>query len=370
MGAIGLSLVPVLLVERHITTQQSAAVLSAIRLTLIVGVLSSGWVLDRMGGRFTVLVALLMSAVGLGLLPLASTALFIAVFGMLAQYGDGLIRIAFRVILTDSVPFENHKEALGWMRAANNFGQIISYGVGAVAGLFGIIYLFWFDSITSFIAFGVGLRVLPRPKHPHEVSAIASSSLERQEKLRVFVFCALILCGFTFFYELYMTSTAGRLELIHPGKGLRLFSTCMVINTVICTFLAVPAAKYFRRPSIVFPVGIFCCLIAVVISTFFTQSLLLVWLSAFLISFEEVAMVSLTQFTLIRLTPKSANSTSWYSAGLTLSNLGRIVAAGVAFPWFVQHEIKPGYYLVLFMIWILIAIFCFVVRRALDRAAG
>ncbi len=113
MGAIGLSLVPVLLVERHITTQQSAAVLSAIRLTLIVGVLSSGWVLDRMGGRFTVLVALLMSAVGLGLLPLASTALFIAVFGMLAQYGDGLIRIAFRVILTDSVPFENHKEALG-----------------------------------------------------------------------------------------------------------------------------------------------------------------------------------------------------------------------------------------------------------------
>ena len=113
VGAIGLSLVPVLLVERHITTQQSAAVLSAIRLTLIVGVLSSGWVLDRMGGRFTVLVALLMSAVGLGLLPLASTALFIAVFGMLAQYGDGLIRIAFRVILTDSVPFENHKEALG-----------------------------------------------------------------------------------------------------------------------------------------------------------------------------------------------------------------------------------------------------------------
>lgn len=377
VGAIGISLIPVLLVERRISPHTASGILGSIRFTLILGTLSAGWITERFGARATVLGALLLSAIGLGLLPLAHAAVLIAACGIVAQYGEGLMRIALRVVLTDSVPKPHHKEALGWMRTANNLGQIFSYGLGSVAGGVGVIALFLFDAVTSLAAFGVGYRILPRHRKAGAagsgVSSLSDSSAAvdgRPESRLVFVGCALILCGYTFFYELYLAAVAGRLELLYPSHGLRWFSLCMVLNTVLCTLFSVPAARYFRRPSRVFPIGIFFTMVAAILGTWFTDVLPLVFLGAFCITASEVATNALTQYTLIRLVPASKHGHTWYSAGMTLSHFGRILAAAIAFPWFVRQDLVPSRYLVLLGAWALIALIAFSMRRAFDRAAS
>ncbi|MGZ3741733.1 MAG: hypothetical protein ACXVB9_20320, partial [Bdellovibrionota bacterium] len=67
-GTIGLSIVPVILVEHHLSAGESASVMGAIKAAGLVGVLLGGRLCDLWGLRTTLLLSFLIS--GLGMLPL------------------------------------------------------------------------------------------------------------------------------------------------------------------------------------------------------------------------------------------------------------------------------------------------------------
>jgi MFS family permease len=139
IGSIGLSLIPVLLVQKHIHDKDASVTLSAIRFMLIFGTLTSGFLTDRFGTRKVILASFLLSALGLGLLPFAGAVALIAVYGMLAQFGDGLLRVPLRALLGETVEVQHQQEALGWLRVAMNFGQVFSFAIGMLSSGIGLV---------------------------------------------------------------------------------------------------------------------------------------------------------------------------------------------------------------------------------------
>src|SRR6185295_12732847 len=58
---------------------------------------------------------------------------------------------------------------------------------------------------------------------------------------------AAVLLGWMFFYELFLEGGAGRLEMLHPGQGLRRFASMMILNSILCAAPSVRASRYFER---------------------------------------------------------------------------------------------------------------------------
>src|SRR4051812_41200248 len=77
-GTIGLSIIPVVLVERKISVDQSAWIMGSIQAASLVGVLGGGWLSDVLGLRGTLLLSFLISGLGLAAVPFTSTALALA----------------------------------------------------------------------------------------------------------------------------------------------------------------------------------------------------------------------------------------------------------------------------------------------------
>jgi MFS family permease len=99
-GTIGLSIVPILLVERHISSGESAWIVGAIRAAGLAGVLVGGWSCDLLGLRTTLLLSFLVSGAGLALMPVFSGAWLIALTACLAQLGTSLYYASARLLLT------------------------------------------------------------------------------------------------------------------------------------------------------------------------------------------------------------------------------------------------------------------------------
>jgi hypothetical protein len=153
----------------------------------------------------------------------------------------------------------------------------------------------------------------------------------------VFVLCTLTVAGFFFFYELFMVSTAAKCRIAYGEAGLRLFSEAMVINTMLCTGLAVVAAKALRNPTVVFPLGI--ALVAA--GTWLASDLSskpVIFFGVLVISIGEIAFTALAQFVIIRSTPRTSRSGLVYSMSLVVQSLGRILGATLAFPMIVHGD--------------------------------
>ncbi|MCR4296005.1 MAG: MFS transporter, partial [Elusimicrobia bacterium] len=215
--------------ERGVSTGEGTAVLSLLKVTMLAGTLAGGALTDRFSSRTLVLAALLMSAVGLGLLPFQASLWLILLCGMLAQFSEALMAVVQRLLLMDLVERPLQKEALGWMRMVNNFAQIFCYTIAALGARFGLTPLFLFDSGTSLSAFFIGRRILPRREGAGDVAAsLAGEQAGGGASRWTFFRCALVLMGWSFFYELFLEGCAGRLEVLHPGEGLRRFSMMMI----------------------------------------------------------------------------------------------------------------------------------------------
>src|SRR5262245_14549889 len=69
-GAIGLSVLPMLLVDGHYSSAQSSLAMTVVKGCTVVAILGSGWVGDRVSLRATVLGALVLEGVGLLAMPM------------------------------------------------------------------------------------------------------------------------------------------------------------------------------------------------------------------------------------------------------------------------------------------------------------
>lgn len=340
LGNVGMSLLPILLVDRAYSTETSAWVMTWIKGSFPLAFLVAGWLTDRVSLRTVILLAYVLMGAGMGLIPFAPTAAVIVVFGILARFGEVMANQSVRMLLTESVSLRNQKEALGWMRFAVNLAQIFAYGLGAAVAMVGVAPLMVFDGITALLAAVFGYRRLPAVPAARSLP----SDGEPERRLRSFdVFfplasVALIFAGWTFLYDLFITGIAGKLEVLHPGNGLRLFSAAMVVNTVLCALLAVKASRVLSNPAKVFPSGLLLTAAGLLIAAYGAQREWLVFVGVLFVTLGEVTLGALGQFTLIRLLPGKKNSGSVYSLAMIVMQTGRVLGASLAFPWIVGTQ--------------------------------
>ena len=346
IGSIGLSLIAILLVSRGVSTSEGTFVLSVLKGTMLAGTLAGGALTDRFSSRTLVLAALLLSAIGLGFLPFQSSIWLILFCGMLAQFAEALMNVVQRLLLMDQVDRAHQKEALGWMRMVNNFAQIFSFSVAALGARLGLMPLMLFDSATSLSAFFLGRKILPRRGDSSGSDRGLGASASALTSKWAFFRCALVLMGWSFFYELFLEGGAGRLEILHPGEGLRRFSTMMILNTILCAGFAVQATRLFTKPWIAMVGGMLLTVLGILIAGWGMASQLWVFGGMLLLTLGELMVGSVAQYTLMRLTPGDRNAGFYYSLGITLMQTGRILGAAAAFPMLI-HASRLGPFTIL-----------------------
>jgi hypothetical protein len=330
-GAIGLSLLPMLLVERHASTADASLSMAVVKGAGLGGMLLGGVLTDRLGARLVLLGAFALQAVGLGLLPLAPTLALLVACGVAAKVGDSLFVSPSRLLLTELIEPANQAEAIGWLRTANNAGQIVCFGVGALFSAFGVMPLMLFDSATSLVALVLGSRLLPSLRPP-----AARTGADRRDPAPAgwgpAVLCAAANGGFVLLYELFMVGAAGSYRLRYGESGLALFSTAMVIDTVLCALVAVVAARLFRDVRVVLPLGTALLAAGAALALAPGVPLPLLYVGVFVLTLGEIIYMSLASLTLIRLVPGHRARGASYSALLVLQELGRIAGGALAFP--------------------------------------
>jgi MFS family permease len=338
-GNIGMDLLPMLLIQRGFTGGQSSVVMGLVKAFILVGVFAGGWISDRLGLRITILISFAAAGAGMAGIPFADSLFWMAIAASIAQLGQSMFQSPARLLLTESVQSHEVPESFAWLRTANNFGQIMSYGISAVFSSLGVPILMWFDSATSWIAVGAGTKFLPRPNHASQVSSregdgLANINLDQWKNL---LSVTLILGFFNLFYDLFMVGVAGKCQVLYGASGLKLFSEMMIVNCAFCAVLSVRASKLFDRPAFVFPVGMFLLVSGVLVACVGAASIPLLFLGIFLNTAGEIIFASLSQTALIRALPAGKRRGTIYSYSLVLQNIGRILGAGLAFSWIVYR---------------------------------
>ena len=150
-----------LLVEKQISSGSSSAIMTAVKVALVVGTYLGGLASDRVGMRASLVLSFLLAGVGMGFLPFSGTLEWMCVWAIIAQLGQALFYSPARLLIVEVVAPEGHQESMGWLRTANNLGLIVSFSIGTLFARWGITFLMLFDSITSLFAAGVGGRMLP-----------------------------------------------------------------------------------------------------------------------------------------------------------------------------------------------------------------
>lgn len=332
-GNIGLSLLPMLLIDRQLTIQDAATVMGTVKSAQLFGILLSGWLSDRMGARFVVLMSFSLSALGLTALTCVQGLFLLTLCAALAQLGTSMYTAPARLLIMSSIPDHLQRVGLGWLRTANNCGMILSYSIAALASSFGLVSLFIFDAITSLLAVITGARILPREQIKRIVQTPPLNSLDHTE--HSFLNYGILTTGialYSFIYEFFMTGAAAQFRFMFGADGLKVFSTVMVINTVICTALAVIAAQYFANPRRVLAFGFALTALGQIMMFEWTSTRLAIFLAAGIVSLGEVVFTSLSQYALLRATPPGKNQGTTYSVSNLMSALGRILGATIAIP--------------------------------------
>jgi MFS family permease len=366
-GTIGLSVFPMLLVERKLSVGTSAWVMTGVRSASVLGTLAGGWLCDRVGLRATILLSFAVSGLGMGALPWAPVAWGpwgLLSLGFLAEGAMSFFPSSSRLYLVELVPAREHQESIGWLRAANNLGQILCFSVGWLFAGSGVGPLMLFDSGTSWLAALIGLRLLPcegdrpmpAPWAPPEAALPKAGSL--------LLGTVLVSAAFSFLYQLFMVGAAARFKLELGNDGLRLYSQSMVINTVLCTLLAVHMARMLKRPGPAMALGTMLVTAGGILIAYGPLTRPCVYLGAFVLTLGEVVYAAVAQLTVMRLMPSHRRSGVLYSWTVAAQVLGRAAGGAAAFPWVIATRHGLSWALALMT---LATAFCWICREELDR---
>lgn len=344
-GAIGLNLLPILLVERQVASAHASLVLGIAKGVILVSSLLGGILADRWGVRWVFLLAMGMQVVGLGLIPFVEQLALITLVAALAQLGNTMFGSTSRLMIKQFVAQGQQQEALAWLRTGNNMGQIISFSLGVLLASFGTALFFLFDAFTSLLAFIFGLKWLPGGTRAVETHG--ESAERTQRSWRVFIVYGIFVAGYSFLYDLFMIGAAGRLEVVFPGQGLRLFSVVMVVNTIVCTLLSVPLSRRVSNARRALPAGFVLSGLGAALIFLDIESRTLLFIGVLLLSLGELLYAAMAQFLLLLLNPARSGEGTSYGAVTTLQAVGRILAAALAFPLLVHGQYAMETFLLL-----------------------
>jgi len=356
MGTIGLTLIPALLVQHQLSATTSSWIMTTSRIGMILGTLFSGWIVDQKGPKQTLLWALILSSIGLFALPLVTQAPLLAFFALVAQGGNAMYPSSMRLLLVRLVDGESQqKVALGWVRMVNNLGQVVSYGIGALAGGWGLIPLFWLDSATGIISAKYAAAKIPAKAENlvtqvngpvlwwDPTSLFRQSIRSQQERLKTALGLGALGMGFSFFYDLFMISSAARLSQELGPDGVSWFSLTMLTNTALCALLAVKATRIFIYPERVIPLAVFFAFLAnwICFGTIpdCSQGMLYsTFIAILVLTGAELAFFATSTFALLQWIPKSPYQGRIHSLLVLLQVTGRLIAASISFPVILQGD--------------------------------
>ncbi len=333
-GTIGLNLIPMLLVEKHLKPSEAGLVMTIIKVTSVGGTFLGSYLCDDLGMKFTLLLSFLLAGIGLGGLPLFESLTALIIFACIAQLGHAMFSGPMRLLISEVVSPHEQQESWGWFRTANNLGQIISYSIGSLFSVYGIAMLMFFDAATSLIATVVGSKIIKNNPHQDELHATTHPHYLSQN-MKTFLAFAFVTGGFSCMYELFIVAVSANSKIYFGEMGVKIFSQTMLINTVICAIVAVPASKTIKNPRLAFPIGVVFMGIGSAIAFTAKSKLWMLFLGMFLVSIGEIFYTALSTYVLIRITPKVKKKGTIFGIGLIFQPLGRIIGAGLAFPYIV-----------------------------------
>jgi MFS family permease len=330
-GSIGLTIIPMLLVEKQLSGRESALIMTTIKVTSILGTFLGSYLCDFMGMKFTLLLSFFLSGIGLGALPIFDTLMGLTVFASVAQLGNAMFGGPMRLLISEVAQKDEQQVAWGWFRTANNLGQIVAYTIGTLFAGFGISALMYFDALTSLLATAAGSKIIKETKN-HEDQKQDHHPFHLSKSMKTFLVFALVTGGFSCMYELFMVSVAANSRIYFGQNGVSLFSKIMLVNTILCTIVAVPASKKIKDPRMAFPVGILLMALGSALAFFQKDHIPFLILGVLLVSLGEVFYTALSTYVLIRITPKMKKKGAIFGIGLIFQPVGRIIGAALAFP--------------------------------------
>lgn len=330
-GSIGLNLIPMLLVEKHLRAKDAALVMTIIKVTSIGGTFLGSYLCDDLGMKFTLLLSFLLAGIGLAGLPMFDSLAALIAFACVAHLGNAMFSGPMRLLISEVAQPHEQQEAWGWFRTANNVGQIVAFSIGTFFSTLGIPALFYFDAITSLFATGIGSKIIKKNPHQDELHATTHPH-HLTQNMKTFLAFAFVTGGFSCLYELFIVSVSANSKIYFGELGVKIYSQSMLINTVICALVAIPASKTIKNPRIAFPMGIVFMGLGSAIAFTAKSQLWMLFLGMLLVSIGEIFYTALSTYVLIRITPKVKKKGTIFGIGLVFQPVGRIIGAAIAFP--------------------------------------
>jgi MFS family permease len=349
-GDVGVSLVPMLLVDLRVASTSASFILTAGKTAAVVGFLLGGLTADRLGTKFSLVASLFLAGSALLCLRATNQLVLFAVLVAAIQLFQKMAEVSMRLWVRQSVGEAQQREAFGWLRSTNNVGNLVAFGIAWIFSASGPRALLAFDGATSILAAIYGLRAFSlrlqesaQPTHANDAAVPEAAVAPRpdrpawQDLWRLFR-AALVCCLFMFLYESFMISAAARAKLTFPSEGVQLFAALMMINTVLCAVVAVPMSRLLKNPNIVFPAGVLLALLAVGISMQ-GASTRYFWASLLVMTFAEIVFMSMAMWVLLRLTPPGPHEGKLLSVAMVIQRSGMILAGAFVFPLLVNRTL-------------------------------
>lgn len=354
-GDLAMSLLPMLLIERQISTGNSSLILGATKSAQMAGLFLSGLLCDAVGFRFVILSSYFLCIVGFSALPFLFRELWIALFAIIAQFGIALFNPAARSMVKE-IKGLAVKTSTAWLRAASNCGQVIASLIGIAVGPLGLLVPFVVDALTSLVAFSISLFTLKNPP----------ATAEKPERGRVekgYYQYALATGALFFIYELGWLSFAGYSKLALGDQAVRAYGVALFVNTLLCGLLAVPCASYFQRPALSLSLGAILTASGLVLMVLLPKSIPCFALSSLIMTAGELAFSVHVQTLL--LVNSSGRSSKHYGLAMMIQASGRLLAGVAVFPLVLRstHPEIPFLAAVLFFF----ALLAFLPRAFLKR---
>ncbi|XXX73978.1 MFS transporter [Sorangium sp. So ce134] len=339
VGGSGINLLSAYLVHLDVPARHASIVLGCARSASIVGPLLTGFFVDRLGNYQLGLVAFCLTGAAFLALPIAGHWLAILMLAFAAQFGMAMNRVCLRGLVFDRLPPEWHRESLGWLRTAHNFGSLCAFGLASVLALWSMPLVFVWDGATS-VAAAMALLALVGPGRTGAAQAARARPADQPEgaprpTARRTIALLLLFSLASFFwgwcYNLFAIGMPARLERLMPGSGASLFFRLLLINTLLAGFLAVRAARLFDHPGVALTLGTLLISLGAVITCMSQQVWVLV-LGVLVWTVGEIAFMAVSTFILGKLAQATARPGLWFAVGTSLTSCGPAAAGALAFP--------------------------------------
>jgi MFS family permease len=324
VASVGVSLLPVLVVERGLPPGEAAFVLGASRAASVLGTLGGGVLADRHGAKRALLVSFGAAAVGVaGMAVPGDTALLVATAGV-ANAGLAMFPVASRLLLAATVPGAEQKEAVAWLRTVANLGLAVSFTVSGLLGGERLVPLLLLDAAMSVAALALGAAWLPAR------DTAAATPAGGAGRWPTFLAMTLLVTCWNGAYEAYLASCAALLRTALGPDGVRVFSAVMVANTVGCTALGVAVTRGIARPDRSVPAGFALLLVGAVVGTGGDAAGALVGVTV--VTVGELLWAATAQYVWMGLLPAGPRRSTTFAVAMAATFLARAAGAAAVFP--------------------------------------